>query len=319
MAPVSAGKDTTSGHWEIAGSVIKDPFPTYPQGFPPEIISSFETRIGRKVLGNKTASGTEIIQELGEEHMKTGFPIVYTSADSVFQIAAHEEIISRDTLYDLCLTAREDVLLGEHGVARVIARPFVGRPGQFIRTGGRRDFSLAPPNPTIFDLAAESGRQVTVIGKVKDIFANQGVTHHIPASGNPEIIDCLDRMLKEDFHGITWATLVDFDMLYGHRNDVDGFTAAMESFDLFLGKAMGLLRQDDLLFITADHGCDPTFPGTDHTREYVPLLIYNPDIIPSYLGIRESYADLGATVCDLLGCPPALYGKSLAGSLFKGR
>ena len=316
MAPISAGKDTTSGHWELAGSVIKNPFPTYPQGFPAEIISSFEARIGRKVLGNKTASGTEIIKELGEKHIETGFPIVYTSADSVFQIAAHEEVVPPDILYSWCLTAREEVLIGTHGVARVIARPFIGSSGQFTRTGGRRDFSLAPPDPTILDLAAGAGLQVTAIGKVKDIFTGKGVTHHLPATGNTEIISCLDRMLQEDFHGIVWATLVDFDMLYGHRNDIDGFAVAMESFDLFLGKAMGLLKKEDLLIITADHGCDPTFPGTDHTREYVPLLIYNPGIIPSNLGIRESFADLGATVCDLLGCPPALYGKSLTGSLF---
>ena len=320
MASSAPAKDTTSGHWELAGTLIEKPFPTYPHGFPGELISLFESRIGGglKVLGNKTASGTEIIQELGEEHLSTGYPIVYTSADSVFQIATHEGKVPPETLYKWCLLAREQVLTGEHAVGRVIARPFTGSPGHFIRTAGRRDFSVKPPGPTLLDLAAGAGYHVSAVGKVKDVFAGQGVTRHLPASGNTEIINVLNRELQsdEDYRGIIWATLVDFDMLYGHRNDVEGYTAAMEEFDSFLGKLLTLLRDEDLLVISADHGCDPTFPGTDHTREYVPLLLYSPGIIPSFLGISETFADMGATICELLGCPPVSSGKSLAGKLF---
>lgn len=319
MASSSPGKDTTSGHWELAGVVLKEPFPLYPQGFPSEVISLFEDEIGRKVLGNIPASGTEIIQDLGEEHLKTGFPIVYTSADSVFQIAAHEKIVPPDTLYQWCIVARTKVLTGKHAVGRVIARPFSGEPGSFKRTAGRRDFSLLPPEPTLLDRLSGSGFQVFAVGKVKDVFAGQGITRHFPASGNTEIINMLQRGLQEDFRGLMWATLVDFDMLYGHRNDVDGFAAAMEYFDQFLGKAMRILKPEDLLIISADHGCDPSFPGTDHTREYVPLLLYSPNIIPVNLGIRKSFADMGATVCELMGCPPTLSGKSFAETLFEER
>ncbi len=317
MAASSPGKDTTSGHWELAGVVLEKPFPLYPRGFPKEVISRFEAEIGRKVLGNIAASGTEIIEVLGEEHLKTGFPIVYTSADSVFQIAAHEEIVPPETLYNWCLAARNKVLVGEHAVGRVIARPFHGKPGRFSRTAGRRDFSLSPPGPTLLDLVSSCGLQVLSVGKVKDIFAGKGVTRHVPASGNEEIINALRQGLQEDFQGIMWATLVDFDMLYGHRNDTAGFASAMEDFDLFLGEAMNLLKTEDLLVISADHGCDPSFTGTDHTREYVPLLVYNPNIIPTSLGIRESFADMGATICELLKCSPTISGHSFAGKLFE--
>jgi phosphopentomutase len=316
MASSSPGKDTTTGHWELSGIVLEKPFPLYPKGFPEKIISLFEAEIGRKVLGNISASGTEIIQVLGEEHLKTGYPIVYTSADSVFQIAAHEEIVPPETLYQWCTLARTKVLTGEHAVGRVIARPFSGKPGRFSRTTRRRDFSLSPPGPTLLDRLSSSGYQVLAVGKVKDVFADQGITRHIPASGNTEIIDVLRRGLQEDFRGLMWATLVDFDMLYGHRNDVSGFAAAMEEFDGFLGEALQFLTPKDLLVISADHGCDPTFPGTDHTREYIPLLLFNPTIVPASLGIRQSFADLGATVCELLGCPQTLFGKSFAETLF---
>lgn len=317
-ASSSPGKDTTTGHWELAGIVLEKPFPLYPRGFPEGIITLFEKEIGRKVLGNISASGTEIIQVLGEEHLKTGYPIVYTSADSVFQIAAHEEVVPPQTLYKWCMLARTKVLTGEHATGRVIARPFKGEPGLFYRTAGRRDFSLPPPGPTLLDQLANSGYQVLAVGKVKDVFAGQGVTRHIPASGNTEIINVLRQGLQEDFRGLMWATLVDFDMLYGHRNDVSGFAVAMEEFDDFLGEVLQFLTPRDLLVISADHGCDPTFPGTDHTREYVPLLLFSPNIVPTSLGIRQSFADLGATVCELLKCPPTLFGQSFAETLFGG-
>ncbi len=315
-ASSSRGKDTTTGHWELAGIVLENPFPLYPQGFPKEVIALFEAEIGKKVLGNISASGTEIIEVLGEEHLKTGYPIVYTSADSVFQIAAHEEAVPPETLYRWCTIARTKVLRGEHGVGRVIARPFLGKPGGFTRTARRRDFSLPPPGPTLLDRLGSSGYEVMAVGKVKDVFAGQGVTRHIPASGNGEIMEVLRRGLREDFRGLMWATLVDFDMLYGHRNDLHGFAAALEEFDRFLGEALGLLKPGDLLAISADHGCDPTFPGTDHTREYVPLLLYSPNIVPASLGTRESFADLGATICELMECPSTLFGKSFAETLF---
>jgi phosphopentomutase len=318
MAELSPGKDTITGHWELAGLVLTDPFPLYPQGFPPEIITSFEKIIGRKILGNIPFSGTEIIKKLGEKHLQTGFPIVYTSADSVFQVAAHEEIIPLDTLYSWCLRARQEIFVGKHALGRVIARPFQGRPGNFIRTAGRKDFSLIPPGPTILELARDAGYQVWTVGKVKDIFAGKGITRHLPATGNRSIIKVIDDALQEDFAGILWANLVDFDMLYGHRNDLQGFAQALEEFDLFLGRAMKLLRKEDMLVLTADHGCDPAFKGTDHTREYVPLLIYGPTIVAADLGIRKSFADLGATVAQILECKPTADGRSFAVKLFRG-
>jgi len=317
MAERSPGKDTTTGHWELMGIILERPFPVYPSGFPEEVISTFEEMIGTSVLGNKPASGTEIIKELGEEHMATGCPIVYTSADSVFQIAAHEEIIGLDRLYEICAMARQ-LLQGEHGVGRVIARPFQGVPGNFVRSAaGRKDYSLPPPGPTILNLALEAGHQVWTVGKVSDIFAGKNITRHLPATGNQNIMKVINDTLQENFTGILWANLVDFDMLYGHRNDPQGFARALEEFDLFLGRAIHLLREGDLLAITADHGCDPTFKGTDHTREYVPLLVYGPAIIPADLGTRKSFADLGATVAQVLGCKPTVNGRSFAMKLFR--
>lgn len=312
MAESSPGKDTTTGHWELAGLVLQKPFPLFPEGFPRDLISGFEKAIGRKTLGNYAASGTEIIQVLGEEHLKTGSPIVYTSADSVFQVAAHEEVVPLKTLYEWCLLAREQIFTGDNAVARVIARPFRGTPGQFWRTKGRRDFSLPPFSNTLLDLAVEAGYEVWAVGKVKDVFAGKGITRHLPASDNKSIMKAVSQALREDFKGILWATLVDFDMLYGHRNDVKGFALALEEFDIFLGKIMLSLQKEDLLVITADHGCDPTHPGTDHTREYVPLLVFGDKVINGPLAIRESFADLGATVAELLNTRPTANGQSFA-------
>ncbi|MGB4504459.1 MAG: phosphopentomutase [Syntrophaceticus sp.] len=298
MAMQSPGKDTTSGHWEMTGLILKTPFPTYPNGFPPEVIIPFEEKIGRKVLGNKPASGTEIIKELGAKHLETGFPIVYTSADSVFQIAAHEEVIPVPELYRICEIARE-LLTGQHGVGRVIARPFLGEPGNFWRTPRRRDFSLAPPGPTLLDSLSLSGYQVVAVGKVNDVFAGSGITLSLPAAGNREIfMRAVDAFKKLD-QGLVFATLVDFDTLYGHRNDVKGFAKALEEFDLWLPDALSEMREGDLVVLTADHGCDPTTPSTDHSREYVPLLMVGSEIRPSFLGVRPTMADLGATLAAL--------------------
>ncbi len=301
MREISAGKDTTTGHWEIAGVIRTKPFPTYPNGFPPEIIEAFEQAIGRKVLGNKPASGTAIIEELGEEHLRTGYPIVYTSADSVFQIAAHEDIVPVETLYRWCEIARE-ILRGEHEVARVIARPFVGTPGNFKRTPRRKDFSVPPPYPTLLDALTENGLTVVTVGKVDDIFAGRGVSRAIHTSDNHDGMEQVEKLVaKEDFDFL-WCTLVDFDTLYGHRNNPQGFAQALEEFDHWLGGFLPKLREGDLLLITADHGNDPTTPSTDHSREYVPLLVWTPTLRKGKpLGIRETFADVAATVADWLG------------------
>lgn len=319
MAEVSPGKDTTTGHWELAGLVIPKAFPVYPQGFPAEVITAFERLIGRKILGNIPFSGTEIIKIRGAEHLQTGFPIVYTSADSVFQVAAHEEVVPLETLYHWCLRARQEILIGPHAVARVIARPFLGASGHFFRTKGRRDFSLPPPGPTLLDHVKNSGHAVCAIGKIKDIFAGQGVTGHLPAADNSSIGEAVLQALQCELPGLIWANFVDFDMLYGHRNDPAGFAGALEEFDLFLGKLLKLLKSDDMLLITADHGCDPTFKGTDHTREYVPLLVYGEKVRPVDLGIRTSFADLGATAAEVLGCKGKLHGQSFTGQIFPGQ
>lgn len=300
MAMKAAGKDTTSGHWEMMGVILHQPFPTYPHGFPPEVIKPFEEKIGRKVIGNKPASGTEIIRELGPLHMETGCPIVYTSADSVFQVAAHEEIIPVAELYQICSIAR-DILTGRHAVGRVIARPFAGKPGSFWRTPRRRDFSLAPPRPTLFDSLAAAGYRVVAVGKVNDIFAGKGVTDVVTAAGNKEIFHKALDSLQQLNCGLVFATLVDFDTLYGHRNDAGGFARALEEFDCWLSSVDGLLKEEDLLVITADHGCDPTTESTDHSREFVPLLVTGPRVNPVFLGNRESMADLGATLADFFG------------------
>lgn len=306
MEELSPGKDTTTGHWEMAGIVLDRPFPLYPNGFPEEIIDAFESRIGRKVLGNKAASGTVIIEELGAEHMATGSPIVYTSADSVFQIAAHEEVIPLEELYQMCRVARE-ILQGEHGVGRVIARPFVGVPGSFQRTPNRQDFSIIPPSPTMLDLIERQGLEVIGIGKIRDIFAGKGLTGSIPTKSNTDGIDKTIAAWQSLKAGLVFTNLVDYDMKYGHRNDVEGYARALEEFDSRLPEIMDQLQEDDLLIITADHGCDPTFPGTDHTREYVPLLVLGAKVKADVnLGIRRSFADVGATVSDYLGAgtPP---------------
>lgn len=315
MAERSAGKDTTTGHWEIAGLILEHAFPTYPEGFPPEVIAAFSRRIGRPVLGNKPASGTVIIEELGAEHLRTGFPIVYTSADSVFQIAAHEEIISVEELYRYCRIARE-ILVGEHGVARVIARPFTGRPGAFHRTERRRDFSLPPPAPTVLDRIKEKGREVYGIGKIEDIFAGRGLTRAIHTTGNLDGIQATCRALEEEFVGLIFTNLVDYDMLYGHRNDPAGYARALEEFDRHLPEIMQRVGRDEVLIITADHGCDPTTPSTDHSREYVPLLVYGEKAgLPAVnLGIRSTFAGVAATLAGWFGLDWTGPGRPLFGS-----
>ncbi len=303
MAELSAGKDSTSGHWEIMGLVLEKPFPVYPDGFPPEIIGPFEKAVGSKILGNKPASGTEIIKHLGEEHTRTGRPIVYTSADSVFQIAAHEEIVPVDKLYEICVKARK-ILTGEHGVARVIARPFVGKPGSFKRTERRKDFSLPPPEETVLDMLKKNGVPVIGIGKIEDLFAGRGLTESTHTKSNSDGMDKLVRAMKKFERGLLFINLIDFDMLWGHRNDPQAFATGLEDFDRRLPEILNLLGPEDLLVITADHGCDPTTPSTDHSREYVPLLVYGKSIRNNVnLGIRMSFSDVGKTVADIFGVP----------------
>jgi len=301
LTEVSAGKDTTTGHWELAGVVLERPFPTYPNGFPPEVIGEFERRIGRAVLGNYPASGTEILKELGEEHLRTGRPIVYTSADSVFQIAAHEDVIPVEELYRFCEIAR-DLLSGEHAVGRVIARPFLGHPGAFARTERRKDFSLEPPRPTILETVKQAGLQVMGVGKIEDIFAHRGLTQSNHTGNNMAGVDAILAFLTTDDAGLIFANLVDFDSLYGHRNNPRGYADALVEFDRRIPEILPALRDDDVMIITADHGNDPTSTSTDHSRERVPILICGKPIIPNLdLGTRSSFADVAATVADLLG------------------
>ena len=316
MSELSAGKDTTSGHWEMMGVVTSKPFPTYPNGFPKEIIDKFVNEIGRSILGNKTASGTEIIQELGEKHIKTGFPIVYTSADSVFQIAACEDVVPPSELYKMCETAR-NILTGKHSVGRVIARPFIIKNGQFIRTDRRKDFSLAPPSSTVLDNALQKGLNVIGVGKIGDIFAHKGLSEEVHTQDNLDGILQTVKYIKKMFTGILFTNLVDFDMKYGHRNDVNGYANAIKTFDNSIPEIIELLGNEDVLFITADHGCDPTTPGTDHSREYVPLLVYGKNLNrPCSLGIRQSFADVGATLTEIFGLKPLCYGQSFFKDLF---
>lgn len=299
MAEQSAGKDTTTGHWELAGLVLEHPFPVYPNGFPVSLIKEFEKKISRKVIGNKAASGTAIIEELGKIHIETGYPIVYTSADSVFQVAAHEEIIPVEQLYKFCEIARA-LLVGEHGVGRVIARPFIGKPGSFRRTEHRHDFSLKPPGRTILNVITESGITVTAIGKIGDIFAGAGITRSIATTGNNDGFNKVIKIMKSENGGLVFTNLVDFDMLFGHRNDPLGYAGALEAFDKRLPELFDTMQEEDVLIITADHGCDPTTPGTDHTREYVPLLIYGKKVQGGVnLGVRETFADVAATIADI--------------------
>ena len=300
----SAGKDTTTGHWEMAGVTVKQPFPLYPDGFPKEVMDAFEAAIGTKTLGNKPASGTTILDELGEEHMRTGYPIVYTSGDSVFQIACHEDIYPVKRLYEMCEIARAQ-LQGRHGVGRVIARPFVGTgKGQFRRTGRRRDFSLKPIAPSILDVLKDAGFETLGVGKIEDIFAHQGLTGSNHAAGNPACIDATIEYMKKDFDGLLFTNLVDTDSIYGHRRDVEGYGKALEYFDARLPEIQALMGADDLLILTADHGCDPTFKGTDHTREYVPLLLWKKGMVGQHpIGTRETFADTAATVAEYFGLP----------------
>ena len=312
MAEFSPAKDTTIGHWEIAGLITPEPFPTYPHGFPQELIAEYERRIGRKVLGNYPASGTVIIEELGVEHLRTGSPIVYTSADSVFQVAAHEEVIPVPELYRICSIAR-DMLKGEHNVGRVIARPFVGTPGAFQRTDRRRDFSAPPPGPTLLDHVLEAGQTVWAVGKIEDIFAGQGIQHALHTHDNMDGVDKTLEAMQEAGPGLIFTNLVDFDMLYGHRNNPPGYAAALCAVDERVPELLEALRSDDVLIFTADHGCDPTTPSTDHSREYVPLLVYGASIQGRVnLGTRATFADVGATIAEWLGVSPPPAGRSFA-------
>ena len=301
MTEQSRGKDTTSGHWEIGGIILDKAMPTFPHGFPEEFIARYEEAIGRRILGNEVASGTEIIQRLGDEHVKTGRPIVYTSADSVFQVAAHEEVIPLSELMRICQIAR-DMLTGELQVGRVIARPFLGESGKYYRTVNRHDLALKPPAKTFLDYVQEGGQEVCAVGKIHDIYAGQGITDYVTIKGNMDGVDKTLAYMSKVQKGLIMTNLVDFDMLYGHRNDVDGYANALEAFDVRLAELLAALRPEDMLLITADHGCDPTRPGTDHTREYVPLLVYGPNLKKGVdLGTRLTFADLGATVTDYLG------------------
>lgn len=302
MAERSAGKDTTTGHWELMGLVSQKPMPTYPQGFPPEVLKELSRRTGRGILCNLPYSGTQVIQDYGEEHLRTGDLIVYTSADSVLQIAAHEQKIPLDELYRICQIARE-IMQGEHGVGRIIARPFVGeKSGSFTRTANRRDFSLLPPQDTLLDILSRHQLQTIGVGKISDIFAGKGISQKIITHSNDEGMQRTIELCQTDFTGLCFVNLVEFDMLYGHRNNPEGYTQALNRFDAQLAQLLPLLRPDDLLFITADHGCDPATPSTDHSREYVPLLCCGKQVRANQnLGTRTSFGDLAATIADYFG------------------
>ena len=299
LRELSRGKDTTTGHLEIAGIVSEKPMPTYPEGFPDEIIEQFKTATGRGVLCNKPYSGTDVIRDYGDEHIKSGDLIVYTSADSVFQIAAHEDIIPTEELYRICECARK-ILVGEHAVGRVIARPFAGSSGNYKRTANRRDFSVKPPRKTMLDAIKEAGQEVIAVGKISDIFAGEGITRHIPTHSNKEGMEVTEKLSDEDFTGLCFVNLVDFDSLYGHRQDSRGYAGAISEFDGWLGKFIPKLRESDILMITADHGCDPGDDSTDHTREYVPFIIYGKNIRCANLGTFNGFGHIAATVCDVL-------------------
>ena len=317
MAEVSPGKDSTVGHWELMGVVSPRPLPTYPDGFPRELIEEYERRIGRKTLGNEAISGTVIIDQLGAEHMRTGSPIVYTSADSVFQVAAHEEVIPLEELYRICMVARE-MLTGEHAVGRVIARPFVGEPGSFRRTQNRRDFSLAAPEPTLLERLVGAGHQVIGVGKVDDLFAKRGLTacHH--TVDNRVAAEKVIELLREEGQGMILANVIEFDMLFGHRNNPEGYAAALEAFDAQLAHIMQVMKPGDVLFIVADHGNDPTTPSTDHSREYVPLLVCGAPVKAGVnLGTRSSFADLGATIAELLRIDPLPHGTPFVSEIMR--
>ena len=310
LKEASRGKDTTIGHWEIAGVVSETPLPTYPNGFPREIIEPFCRLTGRGVLANAPWSGTAVIEEYGAAHMQTGDLIVYTSADSVFQIAAHEDIVPPEQLYAYCRMARE-LLQGKHGVGRVIARPFVGAPGQFRRTANRHDFSLTPPKETLLDALEKAGLATIGVGKIQDIFAGRGIGEYVYTKDNADGLEKTAAYARRDFTGLCFVNLVDFDMQFGHRRDVNGYARALSEFDVWLGQFLPTLGQEDVVILTADHGCDPSYAAsTDHTREYVPLLIMGKGIKPINLGTRESFADIAATVADIFGVDYQTPGKS---------
>lgn len=309
---VSPGKDTTTGHWEITGIEMNQPFTTFPNGFPPRILDLFEAKIGRASIGNKVASGTAIINELGDEHVKTGSPIVYTSADSVFQIAAHEEIIPIEEQYEICKIARE-ILSGNDAVGRVIARPFVGPGGNYQRTANRKDFSLTPPGNTVLRQVIKAGKNVMAVGKINDIMAGDGISEYVKTANNMEGVDRTIQYMQSRNPGLVFTNLVDFDMLFGHRRDAHGYAKALEEFDARIPELLTNLAENDVLIITADHGNDPTFKGTDHTREYIPILIYGNGIeTGNTIGLRNSFADIGATIAELLEVEQPDNGNSFA-------
>jgi len=313
MAERSPGKDSTTGHWEIGGVILDAPFPVFPDGFPPDLVARFEAAVGVKAIGNVAASGTEIVERLGEEHLKSGALILYTSADSVFQVAAHEAMYPPKRLYEICQTAR-DLLIGEFDVGRVIARPFEGRPGQFVRTSRRRDFSRTPPEDTLLDVMARNDLRTLAIGKIKDLYAGRGIDSAVKAANNDEVMEAAKEAVSENGgHALVFANCVDFDMLWGHRNDERSFARGLESFDRHLSELLLLLREDDVLVITADHGCDPTIKSsTDHTREYVPLLVHGRRLKSGVdLGTRSTFADLATTLAEAYDLPDCFPGTSM--------
>ncbi len=312
LAEAAAGKDSTTGHWEMTGVVLSKPLPTYPHGFPPDVVEAFEQAIGRKVIGNKAASGTEIIKELGEEHMRTGYPILYTSADSVFQIAAHQDVIPLPELYHICEITRH-MLTGDHAVGRVIARPFIGTPGAFKRTEHRRDFSLSPLGTTLLDLLKKHGKEVIGLGKIEDLFAGRGLTQRDHTETNRDGMAATLHWLERDFTGLLFVNLVEFDMLWGHRRDSQGYARALREVDAWFAQVQQVMRPDDAIFFTADHGVDPTYHGTDHTREHVPLLAYGTLVKANVnLGVRSTYADLGQTLAQAFAVGQLAAGTSFA-------
>ncbi len=317
MSEVSKGKDTITGHWEISGLQLEQPFPTYPNGFSSEIIEQFQQLTGREVLGNCVASGTEIIEKYGEEHLRTGKLIVYTSADSVFQIAAHEEIVPIDELYKICQIAR-DMLQGKNMVGRVIARPFIGQPGSFSRTANRRDFSAEPITDTILDKLQQKGFDVIAVGKIEDIFSGKGITVAEHTKSNMNGVDVTLKYMRENNRGLIFTNLVDFDMVFGHRNNPEGYKQALEEFDARLPEIFSAMRDEDLLIITADHGCDPTTPSTDHSREHVPVVLYGKNIREDVnVGTRRTFADLASTVAEVFGIENVFPGRSFYGQIKK--
>ncbi len=317
MAEKSPGKDSTTGHWELGGVILSKPLPLFPDGFPVELVAEFEKKAGVKVIGNVPASGTAIIEELGARHLETGELILYTSADSVFQLAAHEEVVPLERLYEVCSIARQ-LLNGEYAVARVIARPFIGKPGEFKRTSGRKDFSLVPPGETVLGRMLAHGLSSLAVGKIFDLFARQGFTARAEAKSNADVMSEVTRAVRQDAqHQLIFANCVDFDMLWGHRNDVAGFARGLEQFDTDLEELIASLREDDLLLVTADHGCDPTIKSsTDHTREYVPILTYGINYNAGInLGTRDTFADVAATIAECFGLPARFHGKSFLGEI----